>query len=147
MAYSLPAPLSKTRDTALQKSCDFSYAGLKSAVRQLLETKLPAAKRAELGDEATNTELANVAAAFQRVAVAHLSERTARAIEWAKLAQPSLTCLVVAGGVAANQLVPLPSPVTLDLTLTLTRHPSPSTSRSPSRSPSHTQAHTLTRSR
>ena len=104
-AYSLPAPLSKTRDTTLQKSCDFSYAGLKSAVRQLLETKLTPGRRAELGEDATNAELANVAATFQRVAVAHLAERTARAIQWAKQAQPSLTCLVVAGGVAANQLV------------------------------------------
>ena len=28
--------------------------------------------------------------------------RTARAIEWAKAIEPSLTCVVVAGGVAAN---------------------------------------------
>lgn len=104
-AYSLPAPLSKTRDMALRASCDFSYAGLKSAVRQLLETKLPPPKREAMSPDELHIEMANVAAAFQRVAVKHLAERTARALEWAKEKKPSLTCLVVAGGVAANQLV------------------------------------------
>ena len=47
-------------------------------------------------------ELAHVAASFQRVAVDHLCLRTARAIEWAKAIEPALTCVVVAGGVAAN---------------------------------------------
>ena len=103
--YSLPMPLSKTRDNALRASCDFSYAGLKSAVRQLLETKLPQHRREVLGPEGTQRELSHVAAAFQRVAVAHLAERTARALNWAREAEPSLTCLVVAGGVAANQTV------------------------------------------
>ena len=46
-----------------------------------------------------------MAASFQRVAVEHLAERTARALQWAKAAEPSLSCLVVAGGVAANQTV------------------------------------------
>ena len=48
---------------------------------------------------------ADVAASFQRVAVEHLAERTARALQWAKDAEPRLSCLVVAGGVAANQTV------------------------------------------
>ena len=103
--YALPMPLSKTRDNALRASCDFSYAGLKSAVRQLLETKLPEHRRQAIGADATQQELAHVAAAFQRVAVAHLAERTERALEWAKEAEPTLSCLVVAGGVAANQSV------------------------------------------
>ena len=46
-----------------------------------------------------------MAASFQRVAVEHLVERTARALGWAREAHPSLSCLVVAGGVAANQEV------------------------------------------
>ena len=53
----LPKPLSKTRDHSLRASCDFSYAGLKSAVRQLLETKLPPAKRATLGEAELHAEL------------------------------------------------------------------------------------------
>merc|ERR1719456_1205154 len=39
---SLPRPLSKTRDPVLQKGCDFSFSGLKTAVRQLAEKELPA---------------------------------------------------------------------------------------------------------
>jgi tRNA A37 threonylcarbamoyltransferase TsaD len=75
-------------------------------VRQLVETTLPDSKGEKLTccDE-NRADLANIAAAFQRVAVAHLSERTARALSWAKEAHPELSCLVVAGGVAANQLV------------------------------------------
>jgi N6-L-threonylcarbamoyladenine synthase len=103
--HSLPAPLSKTRDNSLRASCDFSYSGLKSAVRQLLEKQLPPQKRAELSEDELQEELAHVAAAFQRVAVAHLVQRTARALTWAREAHPSLSCLVVAGGVAANQHV------------------------------------------
>lgn len=103
--HALPRPLSKTRDNSLRTSCDFSYAGLKSAVRQLLETKLPLAKRELLSEEDLQQELAHLAASFQRVAVEHLVERTARALGWAREAHPSLSCLVVAGGVAANQEV------------------------------------------
>jgi tRNA A37 threonylcarbamoyltransferase TsaD len=48
---------------------------------------------------------ADVAASFQRVAVAHLVMRLKRAIEWARDEEPSLQHLVVAGGVASNQYV------------------------------------------
>jgi tRNA A37 threonylcarbamoyltransferase TsaD len=48
---------------------------------------------------------ANVAASFQRVAVAHLVMRLKRAIEWAREEEPSCQHLVVAGGVASNQYV------------------------------------------
>jgi tRNA A37 threonylcarbamoyltransferase TsaD len=103
--HALPAPLSKTKDAELRASCDFSYAGLKSAVRQLLETRLPPTRRSELPAAELQRELADVAASFQRVAVEHLAQRTARALEWALETAPNLTCLVVAGGVAANLLV------------------------------------------
>eukprot|EP00900_Chrysochromulina_parva_P025100 jgi/Chrpa1/7223/Chrysochromulina_OHIO_Genome00019709-RA len=103
--HALPAPLSKTKDAELRASCDFSYAGLKSAVRQLLETRLPPIRRSELPAAELQRELADVAASFQRVAVEHLAQRTARALEWALETAPNLTCLVVAGGVAANLLV------------------------------------------
>ena len=36
------------------------------------------------------------------MAVEHLSERAERAISWARELEPRLSCLVVAGGVAAN---------------------------------------------
>ena len=116
-AHALPMPMSKTRDTALRASCDFSYAGLKSAVRQLLERQLPADETPPPADDERHRRRADVAASFQRVAVAHLAERTARALRWAAEGDggdgggggggggAALTCLVVAGGVAANQTV------------------------------------------
>ena len=100
--HQLPLPLSRTKDEGLRASCDFSFSGLKSAVRQLIDTKLPKAVRATMDAEGERAELAHIAASFQRVAVTHLSQRTARALEWAKQVEPALTCLVVAGGVAAN---------------------------------------------
>ncbi|KAL1529537.1 hypothetical protein AB1Y20_000482 [Prymnesium parvum] len=100
--HSLPAPLSRTRDEGLRASCDFSFSGLKSAVRMLIDTHLPAEKLAELNEEQKHAELAHIAASFQRVAVEHLAMRTARAIEWARAIEPDLSCVVVAGGVAAN---------------------------------------------
>merc|ERR550514_1112749 len=47
----LPRPLSKTRDPVLQKGCDFSFSGLKTAVRQLVEKELPDSMKANM-DEA-----------------------------------------------------------------------------------------------
>merc|ERR1719454_1194943 len=47
---SLPRPLSKTRDPVLQKSCDFSFSGLKTAVRMLVDRELPEGKAAELSE-------------------------------------------------------------------------------------------------
>ena len=132
---------------SLRSSCDFSFSGLKSAVRLLLDSTLPAPKRAAMSEAEQQAARADVAASFQRVAVEHLAERTARAhlypnphpnpnpnaspnpsptpapalalalalalavtnqaraLQWAKDAEPSLSCLVVAGGVAANQTV------------------------------------------
>jgi N6-L-threonylcarbamoyladenine synthase len=48
---------------------------------------------------------ADIAASFQRVAVAHLVARLTRAIAWAREEEPGLQHLVVAGGVASNQYV------------------------------------------
>lgn len=48
---------------------------------------------------------ADIAASFQRVALKHLEERTRRAAAWALEAEPGIRHLVVAGGVAANQLL------------------------------------------
>lgn len=48
---------------------------------------------------------ADIAASFQRVALAHLEERVKRAAAWAMKSEPDIRHLVVAGGVAANQLL------------------------------------------
>eukprot|EP00965_Chrysotila_dentata_P058657 1946536-Pleurochrysis_carterae.AAC.1 len=61
---------------ALRAGCDFSYAGLKSAVRHLLDEALSPARRSDLGEAETQQQLCHVAATFQKVAVDHLCERT-----------------------------------------------------------------------
>ena len=48
---------------------------------------------------------ANIAASFQRVALEHLEDRVFRAAAWALEDWPGIRHLVVAGGVAANQLL------------------------------------------
>lgn len=104
-AHTFPAPLSKTRDPVLQSGCDFSFSGLKTSVRTLVEKTLPADHAASLPEADLRRQRADVAAAFQAVAVRHLCERAARAASWALELEPDLASLVVAGGVAANQKV------------------------------------------
>lgn len=48
---------------------------------------------------------ADIAASFQRVALEHLEDRMSRAAAWASEDWPEVRHLVVAGGVAANQLL------------------------------------------
>ncbi len=86
----LPRPM-KGRD-----DCNFSFSGLKTALRQRVE-----ALRAEHAfDDAAR---ANLAAGFQAAVVDCLIDRTKRAIDLAQAEYPGLSALVVAGGVAANQ--------------------------------------------
>jgi len=83
--FALPRPLLGSDEP------HFSFAGLKSAVlRQWQALPNP-------GD----TERADLAAAFQQAATDCLVDRTARAIS----AFPQATALVVAGGVASNQVI------------------------------------------
>lgn len=114
-------PLKKYQD------CNFSYAGTKTAVRLAIEDQLPegpteANRQASpfyfraghrpsrlSGESTSNLRVlqvrADIAASFQRVAVAHLVERCARGIGWAAEEFPGIRQLVVAGGVAANSLL------------------------------------------
>jgi N6-L-threonylcarbamoyladenine synthase len=75
-----------------RENCDFSFSGLKTAVRHLVEG---------LGAAPTTQQVADVAASFQVAVSDVLADRTARAI---KILQSDFggTTLVVAGGVAAN---------------------------------------------
>ena len=76
--------------------CNFSFSGLKTALRQRVE-KL----RDDGGlDEST---VANLAAGFEMAVTASIADRTKRAIAAARADVPGLAALVVAGGVAANQ--------------------------------------------
>ena len=82
-AFDLPRPLKG------RKGCDFSFAGLKTAVRNVLD-KTPDANTADL------------AAAFQMAVADTLADRTANAIDAFLNKHPDGKHLVVAGGVAAN---------------------------------------------
>jgi N6-L-threonylcarbamoyladenine synthase len=71
---------------------DFSFSGLKTAVRHLVDM-LP-----QLDDQSR----ADIAAAFQARVADSLADRTARALRQCRAEGVPLTVLVVAGGVAAN---------------------------------------------
>jgi len=85
-----------------RQTCDFSYAGLKTAVRQTIEQQLQGPEAAGLSAAQRAQRRADLAASFQRVAVQHLEQRCTRAIQWARESHPDIQDLVVAGGVASN---------------------------------------------
>ena len=84
--FALPRPL-KGRE-----GCDFSFSGLKTAVRQLI------ADRGPFGPQ----ETADLAAAIELAICDSLVDRTANAVAWFRRRHPQGTSLVAAGGVAAN---------------------------------------------
>lgn len=89
--FRLPRPM-KGRE-----GCHFSFSGLKTAVRQAVES-LP-------GGRPTATDVADLAAGFQQAVADSLADRTANAIGLFRERYPSADTLVVAGGVAANTLL------------------------------------------
>jgi N6-L-threonylcarbamoyladenine synthase len=92
-AVELPIPLIKRKD------CDFSYAGLKTAVRKAAE-KLAVERGVETTEELPVEDKANIAASFQNVAIRHIEMRLNRAMD---LLEPEgIRTLAVVGGVAAN---------------------------------------------
>lgn len=84
--FALPRPMTGRDD------CEFSFSGLKTAVRQTLEN-LPAPDQQDIAD---------LAASFQQAVADILVERTGRAAEIFRQGWPQGRHLVVAGGVAAN---------------------------------------------
>eukprot|EP00798_Chlamydomonas_sp_ICE-L_P028795 gene28795-31983_t len=115
-AYRFVRPLLK------YKTCDFSYAGLKTAVRLCIEKNLGKAEDAGVspspsasgeGEGAAALESperrqikADIAASFQLTATNHLLDRVRRAISWVREdTGQSLKHLVVAGGVASNTYI------------------------------------------
>ncbi|MBI3451910.1 MAG: tRNA (adenosine(37)-N6)-threonylcarbamoyltransferase complex transferase subunit TsaD [Rhodospirillales bacterium] len=88
--YDFPRPLRG------RPGCDFSFAGLKTAVRQTVEA-LPAPP-----DPGT---VADIAASFQMAVADALANRTANAIALFRARYPAGRTLVVAGGVAANTML------------------------------------------
>lgn len=91
-AYKFPRPM--VGDGA----CDFSFSGLKTAVRLTIEKEV-----ARVGT-LNETIIADVAASFQAAVLDVLSDRVGNALTIAKRDYP-LTALAVAGGVAANQKI------------------------------------------
>jgi len=111
-----PGSIPLTIPLRKRKTCDFSYAGLKTAVRLATEQHLPSLSSSALvGGGLVDVETilskedfqirANIAASFQEAAVVHLEERVTRALNWALDTHPNIKHLVVAGGVAANKVV------------------------------------------
>lgn len=90
LAYHFTVPM-KGRE-----GCDFSFSGLKTAIRQSVE---------QLSSHAALNERqkADLCASFQYTAAQSLIDRTARAISLFQARCPQAKTLVVAGGVAANR--------------------------------------------
>ena len=90
--YTLPRPM------VGDGGCDFSFSGLKTAVRLLIEKEIAA-----LGG-LTPQLVADVAASFQATVLDILRERVGNALALATRDYP-ITALAVAGGVAANRAI------------------------------------------
>ena len=91
----LPVPLQKRRDM------DFSYAGLKTAVRLAAE-KICAERGVESPDRLSHQDKANIAASFQNVSFKHVEVRLGRAMDKVQR-EDGISTLAVVGGVAANK--------------------------------------------
>ena len=90
-----PARFAFPRPLKGRPGCDFSFAGLKTAVRQA----------AEAAGDLSPQLVADMAASFQQAVADSLADRTGRALEIFRQRHPEGTALVVAGGVAANTLL------------------------------------------
>lgn len=89
-----PARFAFPRPLAGQPGCDFSFSGLKTAVRQRI---------LKLGEAAAEpATVADLCAGFQAAAADALADRTGRALARFAEDHPGSSTLVVAGGVAAN---------------------------------------------
>ena len=75
--------------------CDFSFSGLKTAVRRHIEALPPG--------PVSETDAADLCAAFQTAVGDVLADRCRNALRAFRAAHPASDALVVAGGVAANQ--------------------------------------------
>ena len=89
--FDLPRPMKG------RAGCDFSFSGLKTAVRHAA-LSLP---EGPLQDQ----DVADLCASFQAAAADALADRTAHALDEFKSRHPGGSALVVAGGVAANMAI------------------------------------------
>ena len=87
--FTLPRPLRG------REGCDFSFSGLKTAVRHAVERLPPGPLAAK--------DVADLCAAFQKAVADVMADRTANAIVLFRAGCPDGETLVAAGGVAANE--------------------------------------------
>ncbi len=87
-AFDLPRPLHN------RKGCDFSFAGLKTAVRTIVN-QMPG----------FSPYVSDMAASLQSAITDVLADRTQKAFEMLQQDNQPITALVVGGGVAANQAI------------------------------------------
>ena len=87
--FTLPRPLRG------REGCDFSFSGLKTAVRHAVERLPPGPLAAK--------DVADLCAAFQKAVADVMADRTANAIALFRAGCPDGETLVAAGGVAANE--------------------------------------------
>ncbi|VBB69856.1 TsaD/Kae1/Qri7 protein, required for threonylcarbamoyladenosine t(6)A37 formation in tRNA [invertebrate metagenome] len=88
--FTLPRPMKG------RAGCNFSFSGLKTAVRKTL---------CSLGAATTPQTLSDLAAAFQVAAIDVLVDRTHEAVRMFRSDWPDGRALVVSGGVAANSML------------------------------------------
>ena len=88
-AYDLPVPMKG------RAGCDFSFSGLKTAVRVMIEKNAPLSAN----------NINDMCASFQAAVVAQMKDRLSHAIRLFRDKCPEGRHLVVAGGVAANGAV------------------------------------------
>lgn len=89
-AYPMPIPMTKTRST------DFSYSGLKTSVLYLTQKII----HKDLNKDQKKKIIADVAASFQKAAIASLVRKTEIALE--DLKDEHIEDILLAGGVSAN---------------------------------------------
>ena len=93
----LPVPMQRRKD------CDFSYAGLKNALRIQIEAAREKHPELQEDDPLPLQETADIAASFQDVAIRHLEDRLNLALDQLPLqGEEEKPVLAVVGGVAAN---------------------------------------------
>jgi len=87
--FDLPRPLRG------RPGCDFSFSGLKAAVKRAVDALPPGALQ--------ERDVFDMAASFQAAVADVIRERTSKAIDLFQKQCPNGSTLVIAGGVAANQ--------------------------------------------
>ena len=93
--FDLPRPMKG------RPGCDFSFSGLKTALRRALEL----ISQGNAGGAVTDQDKADLAASFQAAVADALADRTAHALDHFAAEHSAPRRLVVAGGVAANQAI------------------------------------------